>query len=351
MIVEPTGHGHRFYLVRLLIEEALRQGYEVALLTGTGQAIRQDIDRHLSDVLVDTKVIEFDKPTWRDIERIATGLGASLTVVPEADWWVPRIAARLGWRGPGRLGLLCMRDYPSRAQNPLRWVVATVAKVVSMVACTLAPRVRLCVLRSPLWSGRSVWRDCRDPVGLECSPEEVIALRQAWGLGDDRYWYGVVGALNTSKNIPLVTDAVLRFASERPLGVLLAGEVSDQVADEVAGCVDRLRAAGVQVVVVDRPLDRDEFDAAITAADCFVVAYSRDAPSGTFCKALAAGCRVVAAGASVLRDDCGKVPDNATWTPLELEPLANALSGAAGLPRPAPVQLAGEVEFARRLLK
>lgn len=351
LIVELNGEGHRFYLVRLLVEEALAQGRPVVLLTLGTPVVHEHRREHLGDLVERVRLVEVGRRGWGVVERTAREVGAVVTVVPEADWCIARIAARAGWRGPGRLQLLLMRAYPSRAQHPARFLAALAVKLVALVACTLLPRVRFFVLRSPLWRGRSVWRDVRDPVGLEATPGDVARIRREWGLAEDRYWFGVVGVVNTSKNVPMVAEALCRLVGDGPAyGLLLAGRIADLVADDVALATKRLEEAGVAVVLVDRLLGRDEFDAAIAAVDCFVVAYGRDAPSGTFVKAVASGCRVVAAGARTLREDAATVPDVAAWVELAPDALADAFRTASRLPRPRAVPLAGEVEFARTLL-
>ncbi|MGH3411735.1 MAG: hypothetical protein ACRDPH_01470 [Marmoricola sp.] len=355
MIVELDGTGHRFYLVRLLVEEALAQGREVVLLTVSGPVVAKYREPLLGSLVERVRLVEVPERSWRVVEQTAREVGPEVTVLSECDWCIAHLATRGGWHGPGRLRMLLMRDYPSTDQNPLVFLAKLVVKVAAMVACTLLPRIRFFVLRSPLWRGRSVWRDVRDPVGLERTPGDVDRVRRDLGMTDDRYWFGIIGMINTSKNVPTVADALCRLCSsapahERPYGLVLAGHIADQMRQDVDAAVQRLKEAGIEVVLADRFLGREEFDAMIGAVDCFVVAYSRDAPSGTFVKAVASGCRVVAAGAKTLRDDAATVPGVASWTELEPAALAEALAAASRLPRPTPVPLAGEAEFARRLL-
>jgi hypothetical protein len=351
LVVEFDGTGHRFYYVRLIIEEALRQGSQVTLLMSGSDEAREHLSEHLAPVLSRIDVREIGQPRWTDVERVATEIGAVLTVVPEADRTLPRIAARGRWRGPGRLHLFLLRAYPNRNQPVLRWVVATTVKVTAMAVLFLLPRITFYVLRSPLWDGRSVWLHLREPVGLEGSTDDIERLRDAWNLKEHTYWFGIVGAINTSKNVPLVCAALSDVAAEGArVGLLVAGQVAPALAQEIRRHVEEARRSGVEVVLEDRVLGRDEFDPAIGAVDAFVCAYDRDAPSATFCKALAAGTRVIAAGTSTLRHDCAQVPNNASWCPLDRGSLAACMLAATKLDRPDPVPLAGEQQFARGLL-
>jgi hypothetical protein len=101
---------------------------------------------------------------------------------------------------------------------------------------------------------------------------------------------------------------------------------------------------------VDELLSDTDLDAAIGAVDTLVLAYSHNGPSGTLGKALAAGTRIVAAGSPAIREDCAAVPDAAEWVDLDVPQLAGALARARLRPRPEPMVIATEEEFAEALL-
>jgi hypothetical protein len=104
------------------------------------------------------------------------------------------------------------------------------------------------------------------------------------------------------------------------------------------------------VVVVDRMLEDVELDSAIAAVDCVVLAHSNEGPSGIFGKAVMSGTRLIASGASSLRQDAQAVATHATWTPLSADAIARAMGDAAAADRPAAVPDMGTARFTSALL-
>ena len=350
LIVELNGSGHRLYYVRLVAERALAQGHQVAVLTNDSARTGELLALHLGRIRADLEITALPNPAWRDVERAARDLDATVTIIPEADGHLLRLVGRGGWRGPGRLSLQVMRASAVRSAGFVRWVAANVVKTAAMVVLIPVPRVDLRVLRSGLWQGRSLWKPSRDPVGFVAGPEDVSRIRADWGLDPQRTWFGVLGSITANKHVPLVADALVRLENGSHYGLVVAGEISPPVAPEIPLVRERLERAGCKVQVVDRSLDDVELDAAMAAIDCLVLAYKHRGPSGTFAKALAAGTRVLAAGSPTLERDCAAAPDAAEWTPMDDRSIAAAMTRARRAGRPQARRIATEDEFAAALL-
>lgn len=350
LIVEVDGRGHRFYYVRVLAELALRRGDQVTVLTGDAEHTDAHLAAHLGGLLDRVDLIRSHAPTWATVEDTARRLDAAVTVVPEADGFLVDLLRRRGWRARGTLSLLVMRAQIAGGAHPVRRFLASTVKRLSMHAAVRFPGVRLHVLRSGLWSGRSPWPAACDPVGFTASPRDVAELRAQWSLDPDRHWFGIVGSITPNKHADVVARALAAIDSPGTCGLLVAGVVADPVRQQLADLAPSLAEAGVAVRVVDRLLGDTELDAAIAAIDTLVLAYAHLGPSGTFAKALAAGTRVVAAGSPVLRDDCAGVPGSAEWVPLTTGDLTAAMTRARSLAAPAPLVIATEDAFAAALL-
>jgi hypothetical protein len=350
LIVELSGSGHRFYYVRLIAERALARGHHVTVLTNDSLRTGELLALHLGRIRTALEVIALENPTWRDVERVARDLDATVTIVPEADGHLVSLVGRGGWRGPGRLSLQVMRASAVRAAGFLRWVAASVVKTAAMIVLRAVPKVDVHVLRSGLWRGRSLWRPSLDPVGFVAGPDDVTRIRAEWDLDPGRTWFGVLGSVTVNKHVPLVADALVRLGDGSRYGLLVAGQVAPQVVPEIPLVRERLERAGCEFRIVDRSLDDVELDAAMAAIDCLVLAYKHLGPSGTFAKALAAGTRVLAAGSPTLKRDCAGAPDATEWTPMDDRSIAAGMSRARAAGRPEARQIATEDEFAAALL-
>lgn len=350
LIVEYDGDGHRLYHVRLVAELALRRGHRVCVLISDPDRMRSHLNTHLGSLLDRIELITAPEPTWTAVEQAALRLRADATVVAEADGFLVSIVRRGGWKGSGVLSLMVMRTNITADAGRLRWLAATLVKRVSMRLVSRMPSVRLRVLRSGLWSGRSPWEPARDPVGFVASAEDVADVTKRWSLEPSRHWYGVVGTITQNKHVDLVASELARATGADTSGLLLAGLVADPVRAQLATVEAELAAAGVELRVVDELLTDTDLDAAIGAVDTLVLAYSHNGPSGTLGKALAGGTRIVAAGSAAIRDDCRAVPDAAEWVELSVGSLQGALERARHRPRPEPVVVATEEDFAAALL-
>ena len=229
-------------------------------------------------------------------------------------------------------------------------VKAAVKKIV-MVACGIQRRVRVMRLVSALDSRATSGRRTAvpDPVEMRATTADRDRLRAEWGMDQGRYWYLIIGLITTRKNVDIILDGLVRYA-QRPSGIVIAGEVDAQVAQQISARVTLLADGDVSMRTVDRLLSDWEFDAAISAADCVVTAHSNDSPSGVLVKAALAGTRIVAAGAPSLREDCTRLADSAHWVPLRLDAIGAALARSAELPRPRGEATSSGRQFASAML-
>ncbi|GAA4415496.1 hypothetical protein GCM10023169_01850 [Georgenia halophila] len=166
-------------------------------------------------------------------------------------------------------------------------------------------------------------------------------------------WLGVFGAISRRKNVVEVVDAMVRAAGPNDAALLLAGQVSIDYADEVMHAIRRARSRGYTVVLENRFLSNSELDGAIQMVDIVVAAYSNDASSGIFGKAVALGTLVVAAETETLVEATRSLGDRVMHTGLTPEALTDALREAIGIAMSRerrPLELAGPEEFVSALL-
>jgi hypothetical protein len=189
----------------------------------------------------------------------------------------------------------------------------------------------------------------RDPVSFEVDSAGLTRLKKEWGLSDDFYWFAVLGAISDRKNIGLVLESLIKLADPR-LALLVAGACDLHTLSRLKLAIGAYRERGGSVVIVDRLLADWEFDAAVAATDCIVVAHSNEGPSGLLGKAVAAGTRVVAAGAMSLKRDAEAAPEIAQWSELEVDSVSVLLESAAQ--RSEPILSRGPLfsEFTDKLL-
>jgi hypothetical protein len=189
----------------------------------------------------------------------------------------------------------------------------------------------------------------RDPVTLSGDDRSVADLSEAWSIGQDRYWFGILGAISLRKNLTVVADA-LSGINNAPLGLLIAGRCDPEALESAKEALQRLEASGAHVRIVDRILDEVELDSAVKLVDAVVLAHSNEGPSGLLGKAAAAGTRIVAAGAKSLRVDAAMIPSIASWSPLQLDSLSRAFEDALQRPRPSALKGLGPADFTGALL-
>jgi len=348
LIVEPNSRGHHLHYVGLLIEECHSKGKKAVVLTTKSAIGSAEWGIHLTQHTPDVVIHPPNRFELSDVARVAARLGASATILPDADGQILTVARR-GWSGPGGLTLLVMRAdvQPGSSRTRMR-LGKTLIKRAIVLAADVRPRVRAFVLRSPLVPRRGPLRWVADPVKLRGSLQQIQAIRKSLddNGGGERFWLGVFGDITPRKNLPLVLESVAEMSD---IGLLIAGPLDPEVARNIAPLLDKFLANGGQVNHINGPLSDLEFDSAIGAVDCVVVAHSNEGPSGVVLKAVASGKRLVLAGAESLRQDAGRLGGQATWSPLETHALRQAIKRVRYLPEPAAMFELTADEFVRTL--
>ncbi|WP_316316684.1 hypothetical protein, partial [Clavibacter michiganensis] len=99
---------------------------------------------------------------------------------------------------------------------------------------------------------------------MSASPADGATFRAQNGLDSCRQRYGVLGALASRKNIPLVCDA-LSDLQTCEVGLLLAGAIDEDARSSVEAAVRSAEARGIKVISMDRLLTDKELDSAVCA--------------------------------------------------------------------------------------
>ena len=349
LIVEPNHEGHRFYYVALLVRECIARGDSVIVMTTAKAAKSPEWGCHLNSLGAGRVLYPPEEFRLPEIARISTRLRTNLTILPEADHYNHYLwtALRYGWTGSGNLALLSMRA-DGQPGPPFAWLrpAKTVAKRALIWVAGFRPRVRSFALHSPLAPRRGPLRWVADPVTLECSSEQVEAMRRSLNEAGDRYWVGVFGSVTPRKNLPLIVEAIL---NQPDLGLLIAGSMDEGVSIEIAPLLSTFVSNGGRVINLPGPLADAEFDSAIKAEDCVIIAHSNEGTSGTVLKAAAAGRRLVLAGARSLKQDAVRLGDQAIWSPLDVDSLRRAILQTRRLPEPTKGIELGEEQFCKAL--
>lgn len=347
LIAEPNPTGHRLFYVRLLAEGAHQAGDRVTLVLGSeADPVAEEI--HLTGLPEPISILRADAGSISEIARVARGVGADTVVVPDGDSLALRLATKFRWAGRATLTVLIMRE---RAQpSRIVWMdwVKDAVRTLAFRKVAAMRKVRLLVLKSSAWQGESRFEVAVDPVRLSATPLATQAFRRNFGIDGDRYWLAVIGAISARKNLDLVMQAMEQ--SGTPTGLVVAGQLDDDISSEVREQLELLRESG-RVVMIDRLLTDEELDAAVAVADCIVLAHSNEGPSGLLGKAAASGTRVIAAGAKSLRDDLQALPSLGEWVPLDTANLSAAIARAVALPRPSALLDEGSDQFSAALLR
>lgn len=347
VIVEPNPTGHRLFYVHLLADAADRSGDAVTLVLG-GTPAQEDLRVHLTGLSANVEVLLRPVSSVKEVAAISRSLSASLTVVPDGDGLALELARRGRWSGLGELSLLVMREKAQPSSFALMTAMKSMIRTAAFIRVASMPRVRLRMLKSSSWRGKSRFNVARDPIRLSTSPESVARFRESHRVREDRYWFAVLGAVSARKNLPLILDALRSI--DAPVGLLVAGRFGDDVLDEERQRLLQMSREG-RAIVIDRLLSDEELDAAVAVADCVVLAHSNEGPSGLLGKAAAIGTRVVASGAQSLRHDLSAHEALGTWVPLEVGELAIAFRQATTQQRPSAVLSADSRSFTTALLR
>ncbi|MFJ6284411.1 glycosyltransferase [Pseudarthrobacter oxydans] len=259
-------------------------------------------------------------------------VGAGRTIVTDGDSLAREIAKTRRWAGSGRLSVLIMREFAQSEKSHIKMKSKDLAKRLIYTRASSATGVDLAVLKSAVWAGKSKFRVAMDPVELSTTAEDIARIRQEWDLNPSIYWFAVLGAITERKNVPLIAQALMT-TDTNDVGLLVAGKIESSIKSAVYDSLTHLSKAGKSVKIVDALLTDTDLDAAVSAADCLVLAHSNEGPSGLLGKAAAAGTRVVAAGAMSLREDVEALGNSGQWAPLEVHPLSRTLNRARSIPR------------------
>ena len=330
LISEPEPAGHRLSYVRLLVDACRSQGRRVLVRTTATAVESVEWYRSLSAITPEVALHPPEAFELSHLAQAATDAGASLTILPEGDRYLWPILRR-GWSGAGELSLLVLRADGQPGVAPLLRQARGAAKKMLIWGAGLSPRVRVSALRSPLVRRRGPFHWAPDPVSLSCSAEDIGRMRERLAAYGDRYWIGVFGCISSRKNLPLIISSIL---DQSDVGLMIAGPIDAEVSEAMSPLVEKFAAGGGRVLHLSGFLTDAEFDSAIGAVDCVVVAQSNEGPSGIVAKAVVSGRRLVLAGARSLKRDAQHLGEQAIWSPLGSEALSQAIRQASSLPEP-----------------
>lgn len=349
LLAEPRISGHRLAYVRILAEEALARGHTVHIALPPGAPESAEFQTHIADLAVRIAFHSISDFRLQSLASLSSKLGVSRTVVTDGDALALQLAKRGRWHGPGRLSVLIMRETAQKSDFWLvYWTKNRIKKIITLRAA-LVSQVDLAVLKSATWSGRSKMRVAVDPVHLSCSVSDVKDVRNDWNMDESKYWFAVLGAITDRKNVPLLAKSLASIGGPS-IGLVVAGKIDPAIRQQVGIALSELKVSGTSAVVLDRTLSDIELDAAVTAADCLLLAHSNEGPSGLLGKAACAGTRVLAAGARSLRLDTQALNGLAEWTELEEDAIAAAMTRAVHSEASEASISAGSQSFVKALL-
>lgn len=338
LLAEPGYSGHVFVYLALLARHATDSGNDVTCLISRPGYTSTEYDRHLRGV-PGLSVQSVPSPVrLEDIERASIAAHSDVVVIPNGDLYVQDVA-RKGWAGLGVLRLLVMRDprWEKPARLPRR--LKLIAKM-SLIQIAAARGVEIVWLRQPGYSGPE--RHANDPVICEGTITDVLnrgrELSEELSMHSDTFWFGMTGAIGPHKNLPLVMEALVALhhaAPGRNFGFALLGPLSESLGHDEEAINDMLGALPFQTRRRAGVMTNEEMNAAVSALDCVIMAYSTSSPNSTLGKAAAFGTRVAAAGDSSISAfvaDLGMGPT----TRLEVQDLASLLEERLTTPSPQP---------------
>ncbi|MEO6884810.1 MAG: hypothetical protein ABI232_00795 [Jatrophihabitantaceae bacterium] len=305
LIVEPDPGGHRFQFVHHVATLA-GETDDVVLFTSAGAGASDEFRMYLSDEQF--AVVEcFDtiRPPTDEIARITAEYSrahdVSVILVMDADqalkrWW--RVA-RPAFRdvSPKPQIVFMLTRYPARVSvfDRIGWMHRAAKSGLALLAFATGMLNRIGCLagRDDMDKGWIIKR-IRDPALCTAHSRDRIAIRDRFGLPQDRQLIGIFGVINDRKNVPMVAEAVLACGSGTDL--LLAGSVEADVTEWIAAQPESTRN---RILVHAGFLPNDELDQLIAASDVAAVAQNNNGPSGIMGKAVAAGVPVLASGSRV----------------------------------------------------
>lgn len=348
LIVEPHSAGHRLYYVRLLLDECRSKGETGVILTTHASIASPEWKAHLSGH--DAEVL-LREPAAFDIESLAAvsiETSADITILPDGDRYLGSILRR-GWAGRGGINVLVMRsEVQHKAGFPRLRRAKTTVKRSLIWAAGKRRGVKILVLRSPIHQEKWPLEWVCDPVTLSGSREQAYALRRDMDREGTRYWLGTFGYFGRHKNLDLIAQAIL---DQPNMGLLIVGTIEPAVLKVVEPLLEQFTVRGGKVVTMLGAVTDMEFDSAIRAVDCVVVACNTEGTSGVTLKAAAAGRRLILSGAQFLQNTARVLGEQAIWSELDITELRHAIAQARRMPPPRTAAELDDTEFRAKLTR
>lgn len=347
LIVEPRHSGHRLEYVHHLAAYAISTKRSVVLATTAEVLISDEFQTHLSR----STGLELVSCAYEDLVSIsgvatlARKTAAGMVVIPDADRFAYRFALGPVPRSGAQYRLLLMR---SPWTSPTGRIALDLVKKALCLACEAHRTAKLFHLASFSTPPRPSWiRRVPDPVTWS-REFDMQGRSEGIELPSGTFWFAVVGRIDERKNVPIIAEA-LRVSSARNAGLVVAGRQSVRARESIAAALDKLAAAGIATLSIDRMLSDVEISAIVAKCNCVVVAHSNEGPSGVMLKAIAAGTSVVTAGAESLHRDAAAMAF--PWSPLDAGSIAASMMLVMSDQEPRrPIALPQPDDFAAALL-
>jgi len=342
MVVETSPSGHRLVFVREIVAEALRRRSSVVFATTESVLRDPAFARHVAAFaqMIELQLVP-GKLTVKGLQVRASALGCDLVIVPDALKYRSALLPGLTRRLP-LVRLVIMNDPLWEVRR--RWLPSPKLLLKRGVLLLSGARRGVQILWLRGQGSRRTASIVVDPLLLDGSVssirEDAARMRSALMMDEGTFWFGIVGALDARKNVPLVIDALRKAARETgiPVGLALLGPWSDPVTERSASTA--LATCDYRVVRRHDALTNREMNVAVAALDCVVMAYSTSAPNSTAAKAAALGVRVAAAGSASFRRFVSQVTGLAGAS-LDVDAVARELVAALQRPLPEPRKLTG----------
>lgn len=342
MVVETSASGHRLVYVREIIAKALQLDMSVVLATADEVLTDPQFARHLGPLQGSFRMVTVQgRVSVRKLQYLASGAGCDLVLVPDTLKYGLSLLLGHTRRSP-RVRLLIMNDPRWRLTGKSLFSLRTWLKLILFELSSARPAVEVLWLRPQGTAPSS--NVVIDPLLLEVSIEQTQAdslrLRTTLGMDPSTFWFGVVGGLDSRKNIPMIIAALRNVAliATSPVGLALIGQWRNDASEDEA--TEALEGVPFCHVGHNVQLSNQEMNVAVAALDCVVMAYSTTAPNSTTAKAAALGVRVATAGSPTFR----KFAERLTGCPgvdLEVGALTKELAEVITRDRPRPLVLSG----------
>lgn len=338
VLVEPNPDGHRLFYVRLLVERLVALGHRPVLLTSPEALTAPEFQVHLQRAVADGLDVATGDCWLRPASAVRghylaraealAGAGGRV-VVADGDLWLAscirhRVGQRFSVTG-AQLRVLLMRP-PVAGLRPSSTAGIRAGIKTALIVAAMAAGVRAQALRSagaPAQLPRLVsgMPQVVDPVDMPFRATDRPRLRERLGLPAGRRVAVIAGSLTARKGVGVVLDAWTLLAAgpagtarsggtggsagtagpADPPTLLLVGRADKAVQRQLDSAVGAdLRERGLLLVRNEYVTD-DELNAYIASANCVILAYENEAPSGILGKAAVAGVPVLAAGSAQVR--------------------------------------------------